>query len=190
MDINEVIIVKQDPDAVWALFQDIEGLAQCLPGAELTEDKGDGQYAGKVVVKLGPMTATFEGEATVATDDETRTGSVDGRGVDRRGGSRGQIKVAYVIEPHDEGSQVRLDTAVTLSGAAAQFGRTGIIKEMSKRILGEFVQCLEAKLAAGSAEEAADVEADDVGGLGLFVSSLGSAVKKKITGKDDHETDD
>lgn len=178
MEINEVITVHRDPASVWALFEDINGLAQCLPGAELTEDKGDGTYAGKVVVKLGPMTATFEGEAKVESDGEALIGKVDGRGVDRRGGSRGQVKVSYHVEPHADGSQVTLNAAVTLSGAAAQFGRTGIIKEMSGRLLGEFVDCVEAKLAAVTPEEAAAVEAADVGGLGLFLASLGSSIAK------------
>ena len=178
MQISEVITVRSDPESVWALFQDVPGLSLCLPGAELTEDKGDGAYAGKVVVKLGPMTATFEGEATVTADHEARLGKIDGRGADRRGGSRGQVKVSYQVEPHADGSQVTLDAAVTLSGAAAQFGRTGIIKEMSNRLLSEFVQCVEAKLAAISEEEAAAVEAGEVGGIGLFFSSLASWIGK------------
>jgi carbon monoxide dehydrogenase subunit G len=178
MEIKEIITVHREPDAVWALFQDIAGLSQCLPGAELTEDRGDGTYAGKVVVKLGPMTATFEGEAKVESDHEARLGKVDGRGADRRGGSRGQVKVSYQVEPHADGSRVMLDAAVTLSGAAAQFGRTGIIKEMSSRLLGEFVECVEAKLAASTAEEAAAVEAAEVGGLSLFFASLGSSIAK------------
>ncbi len=176
MEINEVITVSRDPNSVWALFRDIPGLAQCLPGAELTEEKGDGVYAGRVVVKLGPMTQTFEGEATVQSDDEARSGRVDGHGVDRRGGSRGQIKVSFKVEPHADGSQVTLDASVILSGAAAQFGRTGIIKEMSRRLLGEFVECVESKLAAATEEEAGAVEAAEVGGLGLFFASLGSSI--------------
>ena len=180
MQITEVIIVQRDPDSVWALFEDIPGLSQCLPGAELTEDKGDGSYAGKVVVKLGPMTATFEGEAKVESDSVARVGNVDGRGVDRRGGSRGQVRVSYQVEPHPDGSVVKLDASVTLSGAAAQFGRTGIIKEMSSRLLGEFVSCVEAKLAAVSPEEAAAVEAGDVGGIGLFIASLGSSIGRVL----------
>jgi carbon monoxide dehydrogenase subunit G len=181
MQITETIIVHRDPAAVWSLFQDVPGLSQCLPGAELTEDRGDGTYAGKVVVKLGPMTASFEGEATVESDDEAMEGTVEGRGADRRGGSRGQMKVAYRVEADGEGSKVHIDASVALSGAAAQFGRTGIIKEMSSRLLGEFVECVEAKLAAATAEEAATVEAGDVGGIGLFLSSLGSRVKKLFT---------
>ena len=89
------------------------------------------------------------------------------------GGSRGQVKVSYQVEPHADGSQVTLDAAVTLSGAAAQFGRTGIIKEMSNRLLSEFVQCVEAKLAAISEEEAAAVEAGEVGGIGLVFLQSG-----------------
>ena len=73
MQISEVITVRSDPESVWALFQDVPGLSLCLPGAELTEDKGDGAYAGKVVVKLGPMTATFEGEATASYRDRRKT---------------------------------------------------------------------------------------------------------------------
>ncbi len=178
MDISEVVVVNRDPAAVWELFQDIEGLSQCLPGAELTEDKGDGLYAGKVVVKLGPMSATFEGEATVTMDDEARVGRVEGRGVDRRGGSQGQVKVSYAVEPYEEGSEVSLDAAVTLTGAAAQFGRTGIIKEMSSRLLGGFVDCVEAKLAAATREEAAGMQVGEVGGFGLFFSGLGSTIAR------------
>ena len=186
MQISEVITVRSDPESVWALFQDVPGLSLCLPGAELTEDKGDGAYAGKVVVKLGPMTATFEGEATVTSDHEARVGKIDGRGADRRGGSRGQVKVSYQVERHVDGSQVTLDAAVTLSGTAAQFGRTGIIKEMSNRLLREFVHCVEAKLAAVSEEEAAAVAAGEVGGIGLFLSSLESTVAnffKRLSGR-------
>jgi uncharacterized protein len=73
-------------------------VAECLPGAELTEDRGDGTYAGKVSVKLGPMAANFEGEASVTPDEASHSGTIDGKGADRRGGSRGQVKVHYALE--------------------------------------------------------------------------------------------
>jgi carbon monoxide dehydrogenase subunit G len=174
--ITEVIEVGRSVDQVWALFQDVPELARCLPGAELTEDKGDGVYAGKVGAKLGPMTATFEGEATVASDETTHTGSVNGRGMDKRGGSVGQVKMNYSMEPTEGGTSITVDADVILSGAAAQFGRTGLIKEMSHRLIGEFVACVEAKLAAESDEAASEVEAGDVKGVSLFFSSLISTV--------------
>ncbi|MFQ5555758.1 MAG: SRPBCC family protein [Acidimicrobiia bacterium] len=159
MKITEVIEVERPPEKVWGLFQDVPELARCLPGAELTEDRGDGTYAGAVTAKLGPMTARFEGEATVTADAASRSGSVKGKGVDKSGGSIGQVGVAYTVEPTATGARVTVDADVLLSGAAAQFGRTGLIKEMSKRLIGEFVSCIEAKLGAETDEEAATIEA-------------------------------
>jgi carbon monoxide dehydrogenase subunit G len=170
--INHSFEVARPVDTVWSFFQDIPAVAQCLPGAELVEDKGDGIYAGRVSVKLGPMAATFEGEATVRPDGAARAGSIEGKGVDRRGGSRGQVKVVYALSSSDAGTEVAIDADVTLSGAAAQFGRSGLINEMSLRLISEFVTCVESKLAAETVEEAQQVAAGDVKGLSLFLQSL------------------
>ncbi len=176
MKIEESFTVGQDVDAVWQAFEDVPGLAACLPGAELLGTTETGAYRGKVTAKLGPMSATFEGEAIVETDDESRTGTVSGKGVDRRGGSQGRVQMTYTIVPVDGGARVDVVADVALSGAAAQFGRTGLIKEMSRRLIDEFVHCLEAKLAAETPAEAAAVAAAEVRGISLFLSSLWATV--------------
>jgi len=176
LEITEIVEVDRNPDAVWALFQDVPALTQCLSGAELTEDRGDGSYAGRITVKLGPMTATFEGEADVDSNAVDRSGVVTGNGADRSGGSMGQVRIAYVVEAQGAGTRIAVDADVVLSGAVAQFGRTGLIKEVSKRLIGEFVNCVEAKLAAETPEEASAVTAADVGGLSLFFSSLWATI--------------
>lgn len=179
MKIEETVEVARGVEQVWALFSDVPELARCLPGAELTEDKGDGVYAGSVSAKLGPMTAKFEGEATVTTDEASRSGTVKGRGMDRSGGSVGQVTMQYTLTPGDAGgTTIGVEADVLLSGAAAQFGRTGLVKEMSSRLIGEFVRCVEAKLAAETAAEAAEVKADEVSGLSLFFSSLFAPVSR------------
>ena len=172
MKITEAIEVARPIDQVWALFQDVPELARCLPGADLTEDRGGGVYAGKVEAKLGPMTTRFEGEATVSSDEAAHTGSVVGKGADRQGGSMGQVKMQYGLEPTDGGTRINVDADITLSGAAAQFGRTGLIKEMSNRLIADFVKCLDAKLAAETPHLAAQVEAPELKGVSLFFSSL------------------
>ena len=181
MKIENEFTVSPPVATVWAFFQDVPSVAQCLPGAELTEDRGDGTYAGRVSVKLGPMAANFEGEATVTPDESTRSGSIDGKGADRRGGSRGQVKVDYTLTEADGGTKVRIEADVTLSGAAAQFGRTGLINEMSNRLIGDFVSCVEGKLVAESPEEAAEVKAADVKGFTLFLESLIAWIKRLFT---------
>ncbi len=172
MKIDHEFQVARPVAAVWDFFQDVPAVAQCLPGAELTEDKGGGTYAGKVTVKLGPMSATFDGEAKVEPDAGTRTAVISGKGVDRRGGSRGQVNVTYALAEEGPGTKVDINADVTLSGAIAQFGRTGLVTEMSNRLIGEFVECLEQKLAAATPEEAAAIEAEPVKGFSLFLASL------------------
>lgn len=173
MQVQHQFEVQRPIDPVWSFFQDVPSVAQCLPGAELLEVKDDGTYSGKVSIKLGPMSATFEGDAKVTSDVAAHTGLIDGKGVDRRGGSRGQVKVTYrlaVSAPAVTG--VEIDADVQLSGAAAQFGRTGLINEMSNRLIGEFVSCVEAKLAASTVEEAEHIKAGEVKGISLFIQSL------------------
>lgn len=174
MKISQEFLVPRPPDVVWEFFQDVPSVAQCLPGAELTGQNEDGAYIGQLSSKMGPMTATFEGTATVTPDEAARTAVIEGKGVDKRGGSRGQVMVAYTVAEEDLGSKVTVDADITLSGPAAQFGRTGLVNEMSKRLIVDFVSCLETKLEAETPEEAEVVSADEVNGLSLFLASLWS----------------
>ncbi len=179
MKISQEFEVARGPDVVWALFQDVPSVAQCLPGAELAGENEDGSHSGTLSVKLGPMTAAFEGKATVTPDESAKSATIEGKGVDRAGGSRGQVKVVYSIEEAGAGSsKVVVDADVTLSGPAAQFGRTGLINEMSKRLIVEFVGCLETKLAAASEEQASAVTSGEVKGFSLFFASLWTWLKR------------
>jgi carbon monoxide dehydrogenase subunit G len=172
--------VARSADTVWDFFQDIPQVAQCLPGAELLSDEGDGRYKGRVAVKLGALSATFDGSATVSVDAATRTGTIDGKGSDNRGGSRGAVKVTYRLVPEGEGTKATVEADVTLSGAAARFGRSGIITEMSNRLISDFVTCVEAKLAAQTHQERAEIKAADVRGLSLLWAGLVAWVKRLL----------
>lgn len=178
MKITHEFTVARPRATVWDFFQNVPEVAQCLPGAELLTDDGNNNYTGKVSVKLGPLNATFDGSAKVTPDPAAYTGLIDGKGADRRGGSRGAVKVTYaLVEDGPAATKVSVDADVTLSGAAAQFGRGGLINEMSQRLIGEFVACCEAKLAATTVEERAEIKAAEVKGFSLFLQSLVSWLK-------------
>lgn len=178
MRISQEFVVERPPQEVWNFFQDVPAVAHCLPGAELADQNEDGSYEGRVSVKLGPMNAAFEGTATITPDEPNLSAKIEGKGVDKQGGSRGQVSVVYTIIEDDTGSKVDIDADVTLSGPAAQFGRTGLVNEISKRLISEFVACLEGKLAATSTEAAAEVRAANVNGVALFFSSLWAWIRK------------
>lgn len=177
MNIKQEFVVARPTSVVWEFFQDVPDVAQCLPGANLTGQGEDGSYEGNLSVKLGPMAAAFEGNCVVLPDPGALTATIEGKGIDKKGGSRGQVKVVYTITAEGTGSKVLVDADITLSGPAAQFGRTGLINEMSKRLIGEFVDCLEAKLGASTEEEADSIRAGQVRGISLFFASLWSWLK-------------
>lgn len=172
--------VDRPINVVWALFEDVHSVAHCLPGAEVTGDKGGGTYEGLVSVKLGPLNPTFEGEATAVYDAGNRAIQLDGSGIDRKGGSRGRVGVTVEVREVGAATAVAVDATITLSGAAARFGRTGLIEEMASRLINEFVACLEAKLAAETKAEAAAVVADEVKGFSLLLASIGSWFKRLL----------
>lgn len=137
-------------EQVWDLFQNVPEVVTCIPGAKLTEDRGDGTYLGVVESRLGPVTAVFEGEGIHTVDVDAFSGRLDGNGRDRKAGSRAKAKIAYQLEPIEGGTQVDVDSDITLSGAAAQFGRPGLVRELTARIMQEFATNVEAKIAAVS----------------------------------------
>ena len=95
LEIKQSFTVARPSPQVWALFQDVPVVAGCMPGAELLADKGDGAYQGRVSMKLGPFSAAFEGEAQVTPDPATHSGHVEGKGTDKRGGSRSKLVLDY-----------------------------------------------------------------------------------------------
>lgn len=172
MNIVQEFEVQSPVDRVWEFFQDIDEVARCLPGAELLGVRDDGAYEGKVGVRLGPMVTSFEGVATVTVDPQQRSGRIVGSGADRRGGSRGKVDVRYTLVDRGTTTGVSVDADVQISGPAAQFGRVGLINEMSERLIDEFLACLESKLTAPNAAAAAEIGAAPVEGGTLFLSSI------------------
>lgn len=158
MEIRQSFTVARPLTEVWALFQDVPTVAGCMPGAELLQDKGNGAYLGRVSIKLGPFNAAFEGEAQVTPDPTNRSGHVEGRGTDKRGGSRSRLLLDYRLVEGPDGTQVAIDADIQLSGPIAQFGRTGIVTETANILIRQFVQNVEAKLAPAPTAPASALE--------------------------------
>jgi carbon monoxide dehydrogenase subunit G len=148
LEIKQSFTVARPLLEVWALFQDVPVVAGCMPGAELLADKGNGAYQGRVSIKLGPFGASFEGEAQVTPDPATHSGHVEGKGTDKRGGSRSKLTMDYRLAEAPGGTKVDVDADIQLVGPIAQFGRTGIVTETANVLIRQFVQNVEQKLAA------------------------------------------
>ena len=132
---------------VWTTLTDVERIAPCFPGAQLQEVEGD-EHRGVVKVKLGPITAEFKGTARITEqDDDAYRAVIEGSGSGRQGQASAVVTVK--AEPVGERTKVNVVTDVSLSGRVAQFGRGGIMAEVSEKIVTQFAENLGNMLEEG-----------------------------------------
>lgn len=180
MELSHEFSVKVPVDAAWALLTDLERVAPCMPGLELQEVVGD-EYRGVVTVKVGPMTARYQGVAAFQERDEANHRAVvRAEGREARGQGNAAATVTATLAPEDVGTHVTVHTDLKITGKVAQFGR-GVLADVSTRLLGEFVRALEADVSTastgaegGATEPAASGEAIDL------LATAGSPVLKRV----------
>jgi carbon monoxide dehydrogenase subunit G len=134
--------------AVWEALVDVERVAPCLPGAEITEGGDDGQYKGTFTVKLGPTTAAYRGTLKMESADQaSHTAVMRANGTDKRGQGGAKAQITSVVSEAEGGAtRVDVSTDFTITGRLARFGRGGMIQDVSNRLLREFAECLQRNL--------------------------------------------
>jgi|SRR3954447_9554316 carbon monoxide dehydrogenase subunit G len=140
--------VPEPPDKVWRFFDDIPAVAACLPGAELTDDLGDGTYRGTVSIRMGPVRMRFAGTAEIKErDDAARRIVVDAAGADEKGRGQASMSVTADVVATARGSKVEVVQDLQLSGAAAQYGR-GMISDVTAVLMRDFATNMQTRIDA------------------------------------------
>lgn len=148
MLIKNAFDVAQPVDKVWQFFDDIPGVAACLPGAELTDNLGDDKYLGKVAVRMGPVKLQFAGTADITARDEAgKRIVVNASGADEKGRGQASMVVTATLVPSGHGTKVDVVQDLQLSGAAAQYGR-GMIADVTAVLMRDFSTNLQNRIAA------------------------------------------
>jgi carbon monoxide dehydrogenase subunit G len=148
MELTNDFRVSAPPPRAWDVLTDVERIAPMLPGAQLQEIEGD-DFRGIVKVKVGPITAQYKGTATFQERNQA-----DGRvvlkasGRDTRGQGNASAIITATLVPDGEGTKVTVVTDLTVTGKVAQFGR-GVLADVSAKLIGQFVDALEADLEKG-----------------------------------------
>jgi uncharacterized protein len=155
MKLEQTFEVQAPLAQVWAALNDLERVAPCLPGAAITGHDEDGTYRGTFTVKLGPMTAAYNGTIKIEEADEaTHTATLKARGTDKRGQGGANATIVNTLSEHDSGTRVEAVTDFNITGRLAQFGRGGMMQDVSNRLLRDFATCLSTRLAEPAAAEA------------------------------------
>lgn len=138
--LDQSFTLPHAPTEVFAMFDDIAGIASCLPGVSLTVPPTPERVEGMISVRLGPIAASFEGAARIERDPAALSGRIVGVGTDQRGHSATQGEIRYRLLPLEGGAAtaVELSIGYTLTGMLAQVGRPGLVRDLAKRLVAEF----------------------------------------------------
>jgi carbon monoxide dehydrogenase subunit G len=157
MKIEQSFTVDLPVADVWAGLTDIERIAPCLPGAEITGSDDEGTYHGLFTVKIGPMTAKYRGTLKMEEVEEAgHTARMRAHGTDTRGQGGANAEIVSTLAETNGGTRVDVVTDLTLSGKVARFGRGGMIEDVSRHLMGEFSACLEKRIASAPAAAVPD----------------------------------
>jgi uncharacterized protein len=154
MKLEQEFDVKAPVETVWATLIDVERVAPCLPGAEITGSE-DGVYQGNFQVKIGPTTASYRGQLEMQSlDADAHVATMKARGQDKRGQGSANATIVSSLSAIPEGTHVEVVTDFTITGTLARFGRGGMMQDIANRLLRDFAACLEQRLGAGETEAA------------------------------------
>ncbi|MDQ6687804.1 MAG: SRPBCC family protein [Actinomycetota bacterium] len=152
MQLTHEFTVPAPVEKTWSAFNDIELVAGCFPGAQVTSVEGD-TFQGSCKVKLGPVALVYNGSGTFVDKDEaTHSMRLEAKGKDKRGNGTAGAKVAATLTASSPTqTDVRVVTELNITGKPAQFGR-GVMQDVSDKLLGQFTQCLAQRLEASASE--------------------------------------
>jgi uncharacterized protein len=187
MKLEHAFDVAAPVEVVWELLLDLERVAPCLPGGEVTEKVDERAYKANVKVKLGPMQMTYRGDITITDVDESaRRAVMAAKATEARGQGTARATITTSLAARDGGTHGEVVTDLQLTGRVAQMGR-GIVEDVSNRLMGQFASCLseraagEAAARAGTAEAtppASEAAAKPIGGVSLVFGVLLSRLRR------------
>jgi hypothetical protein len=151
MQMNDSQLVPASQDKVWAGLNDPEVLRKCIPGCQKLEMVSPTEMTASIVVKVGPVKASFSGKITLSDIDAPNSYRISGEG---SGGVAGFAKGGATVKLTAEGPESTLlsyDVDAQIGGKLAQLGGR-LIDSTAKKLAGEFFERFAAALAPPAAE--------------------------------------
>jgi uncharacterized protein len=137
MDMQGSERIEATVDAVWKALNDPDVLRQAIPGCESLEKTSDTSMVAKVVLKIGPIKAKFEGAVELQNLNPPHSYTISGEG---KGGLAGFAKGGADVSLESDGPTATVLTYVVkaeVGGKIAQLG-SRLIESTSKKLAAEF----------------------------------------------------
>jgi len=140
--------------AVWEALNDPAVLKACIPGCQSLEKRSDTEFDGIVVLKIGPIKATFQGAVRLLNLDPPHAYTIQGEG---KGGIAGFAKGGADVTLAEDGSAATVLTfkaKADVGGKIAQLG-SRLIDSTSRKLAGQFFSSFNAHVSGQAAEPGA-----------------------------------
>lgn len=186
VELDKAFKIAAPASAAWQFLQQIEAVAACMPGAEITEQIDAHNYKGKVKSKIGPATMAFDGAIEIkGIDPEKRELRLRGSGQDTKGTSSASMDLtAWVVDGAEAGCELKGQAEVSVNGKVASLGGR-MMNQVADQILNQFGKNFtDNVLAAGSDEQAEKARAQlaakprELNALALAWSALLGLLKR------------
>jgi uncharacterized protein len=179
MQIENEFAVAAPADRLWSYLLDVERIAPCLPGAELTETLDERTWKGRVNMKLGPVSMTFSGTVVIEErDDDRRRLVLRAKGMEQKGKGAANAAVTSWLEPGEATTTVKMVAEIQLTGAVAQLSR-GLLPEVSRKLTQQFADCLQRDML-GAEEPLLAIRESEAGASTVSASSAPTARKAAL----------
>ena len=132
---------------VWEALNDPEVLKATIPGCQSLEMTSSTEMAATVVLKIGPIKATFKGEVTLKNLNPPNSYTIQGEG---KGGIAGFAKGGADVTLTADGSDatmLKYAAKADVGGKIAQLG-SRLIESTSKKLAGQFFSSFGEKVGA------------------------------------------
>ena len=145
--IEKTFQVQEPLETVWKFIRDPRKVANCLPGAQITETVDDRTFKGVIKVQVGPSVTDYKGQVHIERlDDQQHEIELVGKGQDIRGKGSASMKMTGKVQSLPDGStEVASVAEVNVVGLLAQMGAR-MIQEVSNKMFAEFTSNLRVRL--------------------------------------------
>ena len=195
--IEKTFQVQEPLESVWAFISDPRKVANCLPGAQITETVDDRTFKGVIKIQVGPSVTDYKGQVHIERiDNEQHEIEFVGKGQDVRGKGSASMKMTGSVRSLPDGNtEVGSVAEVNVVGLLAQMGGR-MIQEVSNQMFAQFTANFTARLqqdrsASGdpAAAQAGAEDAKPIQAVPILLSaardSVAGSIRRMFKGSDE-----
>jgi len=138
-------------EELWDFLLDLPRMARCVPGAEEVVPAGDGEYTGRMRVKIGPIQLALQGAMKILERDREHWKAVArAEAKDRRvGGGANITGNMTLLESGPSATELIIQGQVRFLGKLGEFGEP-IIRKQADAVAATFVRNVVAHFAGAA----------------------------------------